>query len=163
MKTHGESRRLPFKVGPMEAEGCPVTPSNGIEIQRYMSCTIPGHKSWNTLTIPGQYWHEHMHAAPSAWQSIPRSQDSTGMNTCMLHSLSEYPKAPRYPDHLHELQGVSCVEVFVTGIKFLDLQKVSLIVSFWSSIAYFSMAWCQLGAGCSWSAAFHSSEVTLIS
>ena len=75
MKTHGESRRLPFKVGPMEAEGCPVTPSNGIEIQWYMSCTIPGHKSWNTLTIPVQYWREHMHTAASAWQSIPRSRD----------------------------------------------------------------------------------------
>ena len=45
MKTHGESRRLPFEVGPMEAEGCQVTKSNGIEIQRYMSCIIPGHKS----------------------------------------------------------------------------------------------------------------------
>ena len=41
MKTHGESRRLPFEVGPMEAEGCQVTKSNGIEIQRYMSCIIP--------------------------------------------------------------------------------------------------------------------------
>ena len=47
--------------------------------------------------------------------------------------LSEYPKIPRYPDHLHELQGVSCVVVFATGIKLLDLQKVCLIVSFWSS------------------------------
>ena len=109
MKTHGESRRLPFKVGPMEAEGCPVTPSNGIEIQWYMSCTIPGHKSWNTLTIPGQYWHEHMHAAPSAWQSIPRSQDSNGVNTCILHLLVRVSQGPKIPWPLTWVsRGVLC-------------------------------------------------------
>ena len=64
MKTHGESRRLPFEVGPMEAEGCPVTPSNGIEIQRYMSCPYQVISS----------------------EILRPSQDSIGgMNTCMLH------------------------------------------------------------------------------
>ena len=59
-----------------------------------MGCTIPGHKSQITLTISGQYWRKHMHAAPSACQIIPRSQYSTGMNTCILHSLVRVSQDP---------------------------------------------------------------------
>ena len=162
MKTHGESRRLPFKVGPMEAEGCSVTPSNGIEIQRYMSCTIPGHKFWNTPTIPGQYWHEHMHIA----LLVRVSQDPRTV-LAWTHAyctpLSEYPKIPRYPDHLHELQGMSCVEVFATGSSFLICKKCA-----WLSPSEALDCLLFNGTMSNWSQTFlicwfHRSEVTLIS
>ena len=43
-----------------------MSKSNVIEILKKVVRTIPGHKSQNTLTIPGLYWCEHMHAAPIA-------------------------------------------------------------------------------------------------
>ena len=107
MKTHGESRRLPFKVGPMEAEGCPVTPS----------------------------------------------QDSTGVNTCILHLLVRVSQGPEIPWSLTWVaRGVLCWgvcnwdQVSWSAKSVLDCPLLKLL------IAYFSMAWCQTGARHSWSA-----------
>ena len=100
----------------------------------------------------------------SACQSIPRSQYSTGVNTCILHPLVRVSQGPEIPWSLTWVargvlgRGVCNWDQASWSAKsVLDSPLLKLL------IAYFSMAQCQIGAGCSWSAAFHSSEVTLIS